>query len=183
MSYATAAHLEQRLPGKQIGAEVAADLLAESSAEINQEIETAGWHTLPLNLAAPAKDSEEPDDAAAARVILRALCLELTVQRFLRLQHGRANTGADETSAQVEADRLLFRLHLPLPGLPRREPLDSMAHLYDLAAAPAAVVTEVNRRLRAYREQRPRVLASTALEATGCGELLRTFLKATPVEL
>ena len=83
----------------------------------------------------------------------------------------------------MERDRLLELLKLPLPGLARREPLDDMAHLYDLLAAPPDVLTECNRRLRGYMEQRPRVAATTALEATGVGAMLRPYLLATPVEL
>lgn len=180
MSYATVENLRGRL-GKVINdssvvdEERAEELLAEASAEIDVLLIEHGWHTLPLDLT--------PDVAAPAKALLRAATVEAAALRFLQATYARANTGAEQDSATGERDRLFDLLTRPLPGLPRREPLDSMAHLYDLAAAPAAVVTECNRRLRAYQEQRPRVAASTALEATGVGAMLRPFLLATPVEL
>ena len=179
--YAALVDLQRRLTGKTIGEADSSvtedqvdDLLAEASAEVDQELEREGWHTLPLDLSTTA--------AAPARAIYCELCtVELAAERLQRLVHGRTNTAEDESAASVERDRLLLRLQLPLPGLPRREPLDDMAHLYDLTdSAPDGVVAEVNRRLRAYRTDRPRVLASTAMEATGTAAMLRPYLRHTP---
>ena len=182
MPYATTAHVLSRFPGRTIGtadSSVTADhvtaMLEEAQGEIDQKIEEHDWHSLPIDLA--------PVAAKGAAAILRSLSVELVAARLWRVQAARVGAGEAENSAADERARLMMVLELPLPGISRREPLDSMGHLYDFTDTTAAVLAEANRRLRAYRMQRPRVMSATELEGSGVGVMLRPYLKSTPVVL